>query len=166
MVESFFEDRGDTFVAMGAEDECSGAGRIEAFIAIAFSESQYPQARTIALFGVRSFTQDLGDEGGGLDADVGGPALQALGRELGMVTVLLWHVLGDGGVASGLMAASMAGDALAFVETLNGGYRHAHIELPFDQVMRHRVIVALDFDVVIDMHACLFPFGVFIRVGR
>ena len=79
LVESAFEDGGDTFIAMSAEDKRAGAGGVESCIAIAFGQSQDTEAGTIALLGVRSFVQDVGNERRGVGADVGGPALQSLG---------------------------------------------------------------------------------------
>ncbi|MNJ48823.1 hypothetical protein D3C77_440290 [compost metagenome] len=60
----------------------------------------------------------------------------------------------------------MAGHALVGVEALDGLRGQPYFELVFHQLIRHRVVVAVDFDVVVDVDAYLFPFGVDVRVFR
>ena len=115
---------------------------------------------------MRPFAQDLGNEGNGLRADLGGPSLQSLGRELRVVAVLCGHVGCYGGVSSRLIHAPMTGHPLASMEALDGCGGDAHIELTLDEVVRHGVVMALHFDVIIDMNTRLLPFGVFIGGGR
>ena len=62
--------------------------------------------------------------------------------------------------------AQMAGHALVGVETLDGLGREPHFELVLHQLVRHRVKVAVDLDVVVDVDAYLFPFGVDVRMLR
>ena len=56
LVASFFEDGLDTFVTMGGEDERAGTGRIQLFIAVAFGPPQDPEAGTVTLLRVGSFS--------------------------------------------------------------------------------------------------------------
>ena len=54
LVESVLEDGGDAFVAIGAEDECARASRLEAAIAVGLGQTQNAQARPIGLLGMPS----------------------------------------------------------------------------------------------------------------
>ncbi|RMM63023.1 hypothetical protein ALQ73_200125 [Pseudomonas savastanoi pv. glycinea] len=60
----------------------------------------------------------------------------------------------------------MAGYALVGVEALDGLGREPHFELMPHQLVWHGVEVAIDLDVVVDMDAHFFPFGVDIGVFR
>ena len=60
----------------------------------------------------------------------------------------------------------MTGDALASVEALDGAGGDADVELAFNEVVRYRVVMALDLDVIIDVHPGFLPLGVFVRCGR
>jgi hypothetical protein len=55
---------------------------------------------------------------------------------------------------------------LVGVEALDGVRGEPHFELVFHQLVRHRVVVTVDLDVVVDVYPHLFPFGVDIRVFR
>ena len=57
----------------------------------------------------------------------------------------------------------MTGNALTSMEDLHGHGGVAHIELPVNQSVGDAVVVAFDFNVVIDIDAHFFPFGK--RVG-
>ena len=53
----------------------------------------------------------------------------------------------------------MAGDPLPFVEALHGTFGEAGLQALPDQLIRHRVVVSVDFDVVVDVHPHLLPLG-------
>ena len=75
-------------------------------------------------------------------------------------------MLPDGGVATRQKTAPMAADASVFVEAFDDVGSKAHIDLFFDQPVRHAVVVALDFDMVVDVDPGLFPFGKGVGLGR
>ncbi|MNR13043.1 hypothetical protein D3C85_1294250 [compost metagenome] len=83
-----------------------------------------------------------------------------------MLAVALGHVLGLRGVAAFVQRAQVAGHTLVGVEALDGLGREPHFELVLHQLVWHRVEVAIDLDVVVDMDAYLFPFGVDVRMFR
>jgi hypothetical protein len=57
----------------------------------------------------------------------------------------------------------MAGDTLVIVEDLDRPAGEPHIDTATDQPVRYRVEGLIDFDVIIGMDLCGFPFGVFER---
>ena len=59
----------------------------------------------------------------------------------------------------------MAGDALAAVEALDGAGSQSEVELTPDQGVRCRVVVPVDFDVVVDVQARTLPLGEDVRAG-
>ena len=63
------------------------------------------------------------------------------------------HVRGVGGEAPAAAAAHVAGHALPVVEDLDEARREDDLNLFAGQLVGHRVAVALELDVVIDVHA-------------
>jgi hypothetical protein len=43
---------------------------------------------------------------------------------------------------------------------------HAHLKLLLDKGIGHRIVVAVDFDMIINVDAGQFPLGIFIGLGR
>jgi hypothetical protein len=64
------------------------------------------------------------------------------------------------------VGTDVAGDPMAFVEALHGVGAKPSIELLLDQGVGHRVVVAVDLDVVVDMHTDLLPGGEHVGGGR
>jgi hypothetical protein len=60
----------------------------------------------------------------------------------------------------------MAGHTFVFVKALDGSGCKTHIELFLNELVGHAVIMAFDFDVIVDVDAGFFPFGVLIGAGR
>ena len=81
------------------------------------------------------------------------------------LAVRLGHVGRDGRMARLVVCASMAGDPLATMETLNGMAGDAHIQLLFDQRVGHGVVVTVYLDVIVDVYAHLFPLGIYVGFG-
>jgi len=86
-----------------------------------------------------------------------------------MFPMALGHVLLLRAVVVPLVVcAHVAGDPLAVVEALDGRRGETHVELLFDQSVRHAVIVAVGAHVIVQAHPCFDPFGIFVplRVQR
>ena len=110
--------------------------------------------------------EHLGDERGGGGTDGLGPSREALGRPLlGEAAVFLRHVLGHGGMAPEQVGAHVAGDALSAVEELDGALGVSGVELAPDEGVRDGVVVAFELDVIVDVHADLFPLGEDVGLG-
>ena len=60
----------------------------------------------------------------------------------------------------------MARDALAAMQHLDGIGAVAQGDLAAHQRVRHRVVVAVEFDVVVDVHARLLPLAEPVGLGR
>src|SRR5580658_8962056 len=69
------------------------------------------------------------------------------------------HVLWIGAMTAAAIATLMGGDALGAMEYLDGAAGDAQVDLGADQRVRHRVVEALDLDVIVDAHAGKPPFG-------
>ncbi|MNN07897.1 hypothetical protein D3C81_1207330 [compost metagenome] len=115
---------------------------------------------------VDSAFEDVGDDASGVRAGLLRPADQPLWCPFGMFAVALGHVLGLGSVAAFVLRAQVAGHTLVGVEAFHRLRGQAYFELVLHQLVRHRVVVAVDFDVVVDVHSHLFPFGVDVRMLR
>jgi hypothetical protein len=58
---------------------------------------------------------------------------------------------GFGGVAAGDVAAYVRGDPAGGVEDLHRRRRHPHVDALADELVGHRVVVAVGLDVVVDV---------------
>ena len=77
-----------------------------------------------------------------------------------MSPVRLWHMFRQRRVPPTHAAAHMHGDTIALMEQLNRACGDAGLDLFAQQPMRHRVVMALDVDVIIERHAADAPFGI------
>ncbi len=68
-------------------------------------------------------------------------------------------MLFEGGKASSLEASNMGGHPAVFKEDLHGLGGEAHLDLLAHELVRHAVAVAVDLDMVVDVHASLCPLG-------
>ena len=160
------EDRFDAAVAVAADGQRPCGGRFQAGVAVALGQTQETEAGAVGLLRVTPGIEDGGDQGGGRRPDLLGPADEAVRRPFAHLAVLLGHVLGRGGVTPLVRGADVAGDALAAMEALDGVGGQADVELAPDQGVGNRVVVAVDFHVVVDVHAHGLPLGEDVRAGR
>ena len=105
--------------------------------------------------GGQDFLRELRSQG----ADLGCPAKKPFRCPLLILPVRRRHVLGYRGVAALVLAPLMAGNPLPPVKTFDNGRGDADVEPPFHQPRGYAVIMAVYFDVIIDMHRCLLPQG-------
>ena len=116
---------------------------------------------------MRATLEDLLDERRGLRADRGAPADEPRRAPFQMRAVRLRHVRGHrrvparhGSCAHGPRPACPRWKISTVVAD------EAHVEHLVDERMRHRVVVAVDLDVVVDVDARLEPVGVDEALGR
>lgn len=69
-------------------------------------------------------------------------------------------------MAAFLVTAHMTGDAFSPVKYFKRLCSQAHINLTADMLIRHAVIMAVDFDMIIDVDPCLAPLCILIQMGR
>jgi len=116
----------------------------------------------VPLFGVRPGSQDRLDQLAGLRPDGRRPAHDARRCPLGVLLVGFGHVLDHRGVRAARVAPGMGGDALAEPEDLDGRRGEAHVDgsAVVHQGEGDRVVVAVDFDVVVDVDTGDLPLAV------
>ncbi len=78
----------------------------------------------------------------------------------------LRHVLLYGCMEALLKAPCMACDASTLVEYLDGGQGNTNVQLLFQQLIRHAVIMPVHLYVIVDIDPGLFPLGVFVGSWR
>ena len=166
LVQAVLEDRFDALVAVAAQAQCAVTGRFQARLTIGLAQAHDPQTGPVALLGMRPIGEDGGNELRGGRSGLFRPVDEPGGRPLAVLAMGLGHVGRDRGVAAPYPGADVAGDALALVEDLDGFAGEPGIELAFDQLIGHRVVVAVELDVVVDMDPDLLPFGVGVGRGR
>jgi len=165
-IEAVGKDGVDRAVGPGADLEAAPAGRLEALDAVVAGEPQDAEAGAEALLGMGPAAQDHVDQGGGVGSDRARLALDALVCPAGVAAMGTRHVLGHGGVAAAGAAQQMAGDTLALVKQLDGALGDARLDLLAQQAVRHRVVMAVDVDVIVERDAALAPLGVDVGLDR
>jgi hypothetical protein len=60
----------------------------------------------------------------------------------------------------------MGGHIFAFIKTFHDICRKPDIKLFFDHLVRHAVIMPIDFDMIVDVHPGFFPLGELVAVYR
>ena len=113
----------DLFEAHEAGLVGDAAGGVEAAVGVAFAELEQPQAGAVGLLGVGPAFELVADPGVHVGAELGSPALEALGGPLLLRPVAFGHVGRVGGEAVPV-PARMGGDAalpeVQFNQTVRG----------------------------------------------
>lgn len=156
-VQTVLENRVDMPVGAGSDSERALASDFETLGTVAFAQPQDAEARAVAHLRVRPVVQNRGRQRPGVRSDVLGPVHDARWSPLRVGSMRLGHVRTDRGVLTDPRASPMARDPLSLVQDLDAHRRGADFDLFFAKRVRHRVVVALVFDVVVDIDACLFP---------
>lgn len=104
---------------------------------------------------MRATLENLLDERGRLGADRGAPAEQPRRTPFLVRAVRLRHVVGHRRVPTRVIAARMDPEARAALEDLDGRGGEAHVERLVHERIRHRVVVVIDLDVIVDVDARL-----------
>ena len=156
----------DRAVGAGADVEAALAGRFEPVGAVMARQAQNADRGAVSLLGVRPALQDQRDQLGGVRPDCRRIGADALDRPLGVAPVRARHVLGDCRVAATAAGAQVNGDALAPAEQLDRALGDAGIELLADQPVRHRVVMPVNVDVVVEPDPPHPPFGILVGLGR
>ena len=158
-IETVLEDRANGGDGSGLDRNAAPTRGVDARPAIGARQGENPQAGSKALFGMRAGDHDRFAQGGGRWADLLRVGHDA-GRRPGCVApVRAGHVLGDGGVAAPVRRPRMAGDALSFVEDLDGLVGDADVDEFLDQPERRGVPVAVDLDMVVGRNPAALPNG-------
>ena len=160
------EDRFHALVGACLELAGSSGCGFQTFGAVGFSQTQDAQATAETLFRVRAGLKNLIDQRGGERTHRGRPTDQTLGRPF-QVTLMRFGPVGvDGRMFAALVTAGVTGHTLAAMEDLDGHRGVPHIDFAMKQRIWNAVVVVVDFDVVVDMDAGLFPFRKRVGFGR
>ena len=160
LIQIVLEDGLDTAVAGTADAQCPSAGSFQSCIAKVFGQPQDAQTASKALLGMGTRVEDRLDQGLCVGSDFARPADEAIRSPLRPLLMGFGHVFFDGGVPALLIAADVAGHALVFVEAFDGGLCDAHIDFVFGQLIGHTVVMALHFNVIVDIDGGFFPLGI------
>lgn len=139
------------------------AGRLQGLAAMGFGQADDAEAGAKSLFGMRLRAQDQIDEGAGIGTDLFGAAPDLRGCPAGIAPMAVRHVRGDGGVLAVSGGADMGSNPLPFMENLDGTGGDPGPDLFLQELIRDRVVVLLDLDVVVEPDLALDPFRVVVR---
>ena len=165
-VEVVLEDGLHAFPADGAVLEGARAGRLQPADTVLLPQRQHTQATAERLLRMLPLDQQPLYQHRAARAHGLCPRRQRLRVPAGHLAVRRRHVRGHRRVAALEGALGVAGDALAALEHLDRAARHAHVHLDPGVLARHRVVVAIDLDVVVDADPRHLPFGVFVVLLR
>src|SRR6185312_5112322 len=164
-IEVVLQDRVDRAIRAGTDLERTTASGFEPFAAIAFGEPQDADAGAEALLGMRAFLQDDLDERRGVAPDLTGFPPQPLRRPVGIASMARGHVLAHRRLLAIGGRAHMGRNALAAVEDFDRARSDTRPDRLAQQLVRHRVVVLLDLDVVVEADPAFLPFGKNIGLG-
>ena len=152
LVEIVFEDRFNTLIRTRTNADGALAGGVEAALAIAFAQPHNAQTGAEALLGMRPRGQNGFDHLRSGPARFRGPENEPLGCPFGLGLVSLRPVDSHRAVAPFEGRPLMAGHPFALVEDFNDLRPETDLELLLDQGVGDGVVVAFNFDVVVNRH--------------
>lgn len=161
-VQPGLQDALDTAITQGAAAKGPGAGRLEPLGRVSFPQPQDAQAAAEALLGVPAGLQDGRDERLGHRPRFRGPGHDPRRRPLEISPMGLGHVGRLGGVGAPLGVSRVRGHAAALEEDLHRVHRDPELHRLLDQLVGNTVVMARQFDVVVDVDPGLLPFGVLV----
>ena len=149
---------------MGTDGERPGAGGLQALRRIGSSQTHQAQTGAVPLLGMRLLEQQSLDEFRRSRTDGGGPVQQATGRPFGMRPVSGRQVFRRGREMPAARAARMTGHPARAGQHFDRALRDAQFHFAVDEGMRHAVIAAVEFDVIVDIDPRALPLSE--REGR
>ena len=143
--------------AIGAESFRPITGGLEPIGPVEPAEAHQPEARAVALFGMRTALQDARSEPTGRRAGVFRPGDQARRCPFGVRPMRVRHVGGLRGEPAPAREARVRRDTVALQEDFHRPVRESGLDAGVDELIRHAVEVVIDLHVVIDVHAARLP---------
>lgn len=99
-------------------------------------------------------------------AGLGGPPDHPLRCPFRIDLMRLGHVFFDGGMPASKKAPGMRSYAMSLMEAFDSFGCQTNIHLSSIQLIRHTVIMSIDFHMIIDVDSGLLPLGIDIPLGR
>ena len=165
LVEAVLQDGVDAAVRGAANLQRALAGGQHALALVALAQVHQPQARAVAMLGMRTRAQDRLHQLGHRRSDGRAPRHQLGGRPFQMRAVRGGHVLTHGEEPLSTVATHMAGHPSATMDDLDDVGGGAHLDRLACQLVRHRVVAVVELDVIIDVHPRRFPRGELVAGG-
>src|SRR3954468_3105058 len=165
-VGAVLEDGGDRFVRTGVEQQGTGAGGVDALLAVALDQPENADGGAEALFRMRSRPQDDVDQGVDVGADLGCFGTNTLMGPVAITTMRARHMLNNRRRAMRQGAAQMRRHPLAAQENLDSLLGDAGLDLLTHEVVRDAVVMLGDLDVIIEVDPAALPLGILVRFIR
>lgn len=150
----------------GVEQKGTGAGGVDALLAIALDQPENADGGAEALFQMRPRPQDDVDQGVGVGADLGGLGTNTLMGPVAKTAMRARHMLGNRRRAMRQGAAQMRRHPLTAEENLDGLLSDASLDLLMHEVVRDAVVVPGDLDVIIEVDPAALPLRTLVRFIR
>jgi hypothetical protein len=157
LIEVVLENGFEAAIALGLYIQGPLAGRLQALVSVGLAKAHDAQHRPKALLGMGAAVHDGPGQALASRSGLGRPVKQTLGSPLEILPVLPGHVLGRGGVTALFEASSVAGHPFSLMEAFHGAGAEAHLQPLLGKLIRHRVIMAVQLDVVVHIYLGGFP---------
>src|SRR5262249_40918190 len=95
----------------------------------------------------------------GMRTDLDRPIEETSGAPFTVRAMMRGHMFRDRRMAAEAIGTNVRGDALVVVKKLDSRGSDADIELKTSERVRNAVVVAIDFDVIVNVSAAMFPLG-------
>ena len=142
------QDLPDRVVGQSADFERPQAGSLESVAPMGPGDPDDAEAGTEAQFGTRLRSQHQIHQGRGVGADPRGLSADLAGRHAGVSALAGAHLVHHGGVFAVARGAHVGVNALTAVEDLDGPRRNPDAEDLLQDLLRHRVVVPLNLNMV------------------
>ena len=165
-VQAVFEDGFNGPISGPAQRQSPPTGLFQAIRTVGFAQAQDSQAVSKPLLGMGSGTEDIFYQAGGGGTGFSGPADQTLGRPGEVLLMGLGHMLRQRGEPPFPIGTYVGSHPAAFKEGLDGFLGEADLDFPSEQLIRCRVVMAVDLDMVVVMDMGLSPVGINLKPDR
>ena len=126
---------------------------------VAFGQREQSEARAIRKLRMLSRLDQEAHEIASMGTDLDRPIEETPGTPCAVRTMMRGHMFRDRRMAAEPIGTSVRSDALIVMEKLDGRGGDADIELKTSERVRDAVVVAIDFDVIVNVSAAVLPRG-------
>jgi hypothetical protein len=126
---------------------------------VTFGQREQAKARAIRELRMLSRLDQEAYEIASMGTDLDCPIEETSRTPFAVRTMMRGHMFRDRRMAAEPVGTSVRSDALIVMKKLDGRGSDADIELKTSERVRNAVVVAIDFDMIVNVSAAMFPLG-------
>jgi hypothetical protein len=155
-----FEDRANTALPQSPERQSALASGFQTLRAVTFGQREQAEARAIRELRMLSRLDQEAYEIAGMGTNLDRPVEETSGTPFAVRAMMRGHMFRDRRMAAESIGTSVRGDTLVVMKKLDSRGSDADVELKTSERMRNAVVVAMDFDVIVNV-LCAQPHNTF-----